>query len=327
MFRSAAFLALALIGASACGRAGAADSAAPLELERTIPLPGVSGRIDHLAFDSKRQVLFIGEVGAGALDAIDLNSGRRLGHVEHLQEPQGVAYLAALDQVAVASGGDGTVRFYKAVDLAPVGMVKLDGDADNLRVAPRTGLLIAADSQGFSVIDPAKRSIVTHATVGGHPEGFQIDGSGTRVVANIPDQRRIVVVDLVAGKVTASWSQGSLMNFPMALSGTTAAAVFRAPSQLLVFDSESGKALARPGACGDSDDLFFDAKRSRLYVSCGAGEVQVFDAKPGYGSLGTVKTRSGARTSLFVPALDRLLVAARASGGQDAAILVLQPKD
>jgi hypothetical protein len=131
---------------------------APLVLERTIPLPGVAGRIDHMAVDLKRGTLFIGEVGAGALDAIDLKSGRRIGRVEHLKEPQGVAYLEALDQVAVASGGDGAVRFYKAADLAPVGAVQLDGDADNLRVGP-DGMLVAADSRGFAVIDPVRRVV------------------------------------------------------------------------------------------------------------------------------------------------------------------------
>jgi hypothetical protein len=143
----------------------------------------------------------------------------------------------------------------------------------------------------------------------------------------VPDQRRIVGVDLATGKVSSSWSQGSLMNFPMArASSGVAAAVFRAPPQLLVFDSASGRALARIGACGDSDDLFFDQKRSRLYVSCGSGDVQTFDgAGAAYRSLGTVATRSGARTSLFVPAFDRLFVAARAGAGRDAAILVLRP--
>jgi hypothetical protein len=299
---------------------------APLVLERTIPLPAVAGRIDHMAVDLRRGTLFIGEVGAGALDALDLKSGRRIGRVEHLKEPQGVAYLEALDQVAVADGGDGAVRFYKAADLAPVGAVQLDGDADNLRLTA-DGMLVAADSRGFAVIDPVRRAVVSRATVGGHPEGFQLDSSGTRVIANVPDQRRIVGVDLATGKVSSSWSEGSLMNFPMALASSgVAAAVFRAPPQLLVLDSASGRALARIGACGDSDDLFFDQKRSRLYVSCGSGVVQtVGGAGAAYRSLGTVATRRGARTSLFVPAFDRLFVAAPAAAGRDAAILVLRP--
>ena len=46
--------------------------------------------------------------------------------------------------------------------------------------------------------------------------------------------------------------------------------------------------------------------------------------------LSLLKTASGARTSLFVPDLDRLFVAARAGYfglGSDAALLVLRPID
>jgi hypothetical protein len=319
-----AFAGMLLISSSGPG-ALAEEPSASLQLERAIPLPGVEGRIDHMTVDVRRQVLFIAEVGAGALDAVNLETGARVGRVEHLEEPQGVAFLQALDQVAVACGGDGTVRFYEASDLRPVGVVKLEGDADNLRLDQRTGMLIAADGKGFSLIDPIHREVMSHVIVGAHPEGFQIDEAGARLVANVPDQRRIVVVDPTTKQITASWDQKSAMNFPMALSGTTAAAVFRAPAQLIVLDLETAASLAQVSACGDSDDLFFDGRRSRLYVTCGAGRVQVFDAKDHYRSLGVLNTRSGARTSLFVPAFDRLFVAARAADGQPASILVLRP--
>jgi hypothetical protein len=42
-------------------------------------------------------------------------------------------------------------------------------------------------------------------------------------------------------------------------------------------------------------------------------------------TLAGVTTRQGARTGLFVPELDRLVVAARASGKEGAALLVLRP--
>ena len=72
-----------------------------------------------------------------------------------------------------------------------------------------------------------------------------------------------------------------------------------------------------------------DGKRRRVYVSCGDGNV---DAWQQDGSnlrrMTLLKTASGARTSLFVPDLDRLFVAARAGyfgSGADAAILVMRP--
>ncbi len=77
--------------------------------------------------------------------------------------------------------------------------------------------------------------------------------------------------------------------------------------------------------CGDSDDVFFDAKRNRLYVSCGAGFVDVIDASGGYKRLARIPTAQGARISLFVPELDRLFLAVRASSGEAAAIWIYHP--
>jgi hypothetical protein len=61
-------------------------------------------------------------------------------------------------------------------------------------------------------------------------------------------------------------------------------------------------------------------------VSCGAGAVDVVQTRPAYVSIARTQTRSGARTSLFVPELDRLFVAARAGGSSEAAVLVYRPR-
>ena len=320
------FAAVALAAATACA---AAEDVAPLAVERTIALPGVGGRIDHLAVDLKRGRLFVAEVGGGGLDQVDLASGSRLHRVEGLKEPQGVAYLPALDQVVVANGGDGTVRFYAGEDLSPVGSVQVEGDADNVRFLQASGLVVVADGKGLVLIDPVRRQVVGRADLGAHPEGFQIDQAAQRAYVNMPAQRRIAVVDLAARRQIGSWPTGALFaNYPLALSDGVVAAVFRAPARLLVLEAATGRTLANLGACGDSDDVHFDARRGRLYVTCGAGVVEVF-ARDGatWRSLGRTETRSGARTALYVPELDRLFVAARAREGQGASILVVRPLD
>src|ERR1700693_3262548 len=91
---------------SAKGRA-----AVQLELERTIALPNVSGRIDHLAVDVPHQRLFVAELGNGSVDRIDLASGERR-RIEGLKEPQGLAYLPDHDELVVASAGGGGVRCF-----------------------------------------------------------------------------------------------------------------------------------------------------------------------------------------------------------------------
>jgi hypothetical protein len=101
---------------------------------------------------------------------------------------------------------------------------------------------------------------------------------------------------------------------------------FRNPAELAVFAMADGKPVANAETCGDVDDLFVDAKRSRVYVSCGAGYVDVFQIDGvTYRRSTRIPTAVGARTSLFVPELDRLLVAVRAGQAGPAAIWMFKP--
>jgi hypothetical protein len=79
--------------------------------------------------------------------------------------------------------------------------------------------------------------------------------------------------------------------------------------------------------CGDADDVYFDQSRKRLYVVCGAGMVDVFQqGAAGFDHLAGITTRHKARTGLFVPELDRLIVAAPAEAkGTPASLIVLRP--
>ena len=87
-----------------------------------------------------------------------------------------------------------------------------------------------------------------------------------------------------------------------------------------------GHVVAKAETCGDADDVFVDRKRRRVYVSCGQGAVDVLESdEQGYRRLAHVPTIPGARTSLFVPELDRLFVAVRAESNEPAAIWVFRP--
>jgi hypothetical protein len=300
-----------------------------LELERTIALPNVSGRIDHLAVDVPHQRLFVAELGNGSVDSIDLSSGERR-RIEGLKEPQGLAYLPDRNELVVASAGDGTVRFFDASSLALIGSLSLGDDADNVRVDPKAGQVVVGYGSGaLAIIDPAHRAVVRTIALGGHPEGFQIDGQAREAFVNVPDAHKIVVVDLVSGRVLANWRATHFSNFPMALSEASGVVgmVYRIPARLVVVEAASGAAKVDLPTCDDADDLYFDDKRHRIYASCGSGAIDVFEQAGGrYITSAHVETRSGARTSMFVPAFDRLFVAAPTdSHGQDAALLVYRP--
>jgi hypothetical protein len=102
--------------------------------------------------------------------------------------------------------------------------------------------------------------------------------------------------------------------------------VFRGPPTLMAIASPEGHIAAQLATCGDADDVFVDARRNRIYVSCGEGVVDVIEPQQeGYARVAQVTTVPGARTALFVPELDRLFVAVRARSGEPAAIWVFHP--
>ncbi|MBV8850288.1 MAG: hypothetical protein JOZ16_11970 [Methylobacteriaceae bacterium] len=112
-------------------------------------------------------------------------------------------------------------------------------------------------------------------------------------------------------------------NFPMALDENRqrVLVMFRNPARLAAFAMSDGSLLAKTDACSDADDLFVDATRQRIYVSCGEGFIDVFEWYGGkYLRTEHIATAAGARTSLFVPELDRLFLAVRATWTEPAAI-------
>jgi hypothetical protein len=315
---------LLMSGGSAQPRA----EAQPLVMERRIALHNVAGRIDHLAVDPARQRLFVAELGNGSVEALDLVSGRSLGRIARLREPQGLGYVQGRDELAVATGGDGMLRFYRAADLRPVGSLELGEDADNVRVDRQSGRVVVGYGKALAVVDPATRAVVRTIALPAHPEGFQVQDG--RALVNLPGADAVAVVDLEHGRELARWrSPGPHFNFPLALDsdGDLIAVVYRLPAKLVLFRAASGQVEQKLDTCGDADDVFFDNARKRLYVVCGGGAVDVFDkARAGYAPAGRVPTRGGARTGVFSPQLDRLYVAVRASGDQSAAVWAFRPQ-
>jgi hypothetical protein len=181
----------------------------------------------------------------------------------------------------------------------------------------------------LAVIDPVTRSKVGDIPLKAHPESFQIDPDTSQIFVNVPEAHAVAVVDCVARMQTASWPmarQGG--NFPMALDHARRRVfvVFRSPAELGIFSMTDGKLITTQETCGDADDVFIDAKRDRVYVSCGAGFLDVFEMNAGVPRhTARIPTVAGARTSLFVPEFDRLFVAARASSGAAADIWVFRP--
>jgi YVTN family beta-propeller protein len=316
-------VALVFVVAAAWAPGSAAE---PLRLEAKIPLGQVAGRIDHMAFDLARRRLLVAELGNDSVGVVDVEARQVVHRIAGLRHPQGVGYLPSLDLLLVANATDGSVHLFKGPQYAQAGRLDLGRDADNVRVdAAANRVLVGYGDGAIAAIDPASRRSVLDVPLPAHPESFQLDAGSHRIYVNLPDTKSIAVVDPATNKA-ASWPMQAGGNFPMALrpSAQHVVVVFRRPAKLGVFAMADGASVASPDTCGDADDVFDDAKRNRLYVSCGDGAIDVFDGKD-YRRLARIPTVAGARTALFVPELDRLYLAVRASSSEPAAIWVFVP--
>jgi DNA-binding beta-propeller fold protein YncE len=310
---------------------GRAEDPAPLVLEAKIPLGAVAGRIDHFAFDPQRQLLFVAELGNDSVGIVDLKERKVQHRITGLSEPQGVAYHPATTTLYVANAGDGSLRLYQAPAFRLLGTIALGADADNIRIDPwRNRIIVGYGKGGLAVIDPASRRKIADMPLDGHPESFQFDETGSRIFVNVPDASRIAGLDAVSGRqVSILESAGASSNFAMAVDADEhrVMVVFRNPARLVVFGTETGERVASVETCRDADDVFVDPRRQRIYVSCGEGVIDVLArSTAGYERIARIPTIAGARTSLFVPATDRLYLGVRATAAEPAAIWVFRPQ-
>jgi hypothetical protein len=301
----------------------------PLLLEKEIPLPGVEGRIDHFSVDVPGQRLFIAALENGSVEILDTRRGERAAEIKGLEEPQGVYYDFKTGRLYVATGGDGKLRIYDGKSLTVQETLGFGGDADNVRYDEQTGNIWVGYGNGGIAIANAAGQNVGSVAFDSHPESFQFEPNGERVYVNVPKQFGIAVVDRKKRAVVAKWGLGvQFGNYPMALDDAHKRLFVgcRLPAKLVVLDTTSGRIVASLSTIGDTDDIFYDGDRQVVYVIGGEGAVEVVRQRDPdhYEPERRIATAPGARTGLFVPALNRLFVAVAHRGLQSAKVLVYE---
>jgi DNA-binding beta-propeller fold protein YncE len=291
-----------------------------LHMEVKIPLPGVSGRIDHLAYDTTGHRLFVAALGNNSVEVVDMTIRKQLHSITGLHEPQGVQYLPGIDRLVVANGGDGACVFYDGKSYTEVGRVALGDDADNVRF-DGSRVYVGYGSGGIAVIDPATMKKLGELALKGHPESFQL-GDSNEVFINVPDASEIVAGDLGNQNARNHWkNNGASANFPMALDhqGGRLFVAYRHPAQLRILDCRTGAVKISVSCVGDADDVFYDKASGLVFVSGGEGYIDVFR---GTVLVNHIATRKGARTCLWLPGERKLVLAVPARGGDEAALWV-----
>jgi DNA-binding beta-propeller fold protein YncE len=311
-----------------------------LSLKSQIPLPKVNGRIDHLSVDVKGQRLFVAAVENHTLEVIDLKSGHRVHTIADLAEPQGVFYDASTNRLFVACGTDGATKIFDGTTFQVLATVKFPDDADNIRYDARGKRVIvgyagakqlrkrAEGTGGLGFLD-SNGNRTGDVVIDAHPESFRLEESGNRIFVNVPDKKEIEVIDIGNLTVLDRWPVTSAQgNFPMTLDEAHHRLFVATwtPSRMLVFDTQTGKEIAAGETAGPSDDLFYDSRRSRVYVLTGAGFLEVFQDRDHnhFDRIAHYPTPPHTQTGLFVPEWAELFAASQGQGGQDAEIRVYE---
>ena len=325
-----------------------------LVLKNSIPMANVNGRMDHLGVDVKGQRLFATAFDNHTLEVIDLKAGQQVHTIANLEQPQSVFYDASTNHLFVPSGDDGTVKIFDGSTFHLLQTANLSSDADNIRYDARSKRIVVGfggekflfgkvvrgkGDGGLALLDSTGKK-TGEIAVDAHPESFQLEKSGTRVFVNVPDRHEIQVADLAKGGVLAHWPVSCTDNFPMTLDEAHHRLFVscRMPTSLMVFDTESGKAVASLDTAS-SDDIFYDANKGRVYVlgqaiesgvrgAVGPGSIDVFQQNDPdhYTKIANVPTGWGAWTGFFVAEWGELFVAARRQGEQSAEILVYETR-
>lgn len=304
-----------------------------LKLVREISLPNVKGRVDHLDIDVQNQVVFVAALGNNTVEVADMKTGKVLHTIMGLSEPQGLAYIARHHELFVANGGTGECSFYNTANWQKTASIKYDDDADDARYdADADQIYVGYGSGGIGIIDAATHKQIADIKLPAHPESFQPDAKANRLWVNLPGAGMIGVCDIKQHNLVDKWKKLlPRANFPMAYDAGQHRVIvgYRVPATLKVLDSYTGKEIFSSGMAGDADDLYWDDKTKQILVSGGSGSVNVFKqtGPATYKEVANIPTRDGARTSLWVPELRLFILAARATDGKPAALLIYRLAD
>ena len=305
-----------------------------LELTQTIVLKGKAGKLDHLALDAKRERLFLANTANGTLDVVDLKEGKLLKQLKGQTGIQGIAYASDLDRVFVGLGGGGLCNVFGGDKYQLLKTIKFSGDADNVRYDPATHLtFVAHDEKALGVIDAKTYAVSPDLKLPGAAEGFQIETGRPRLYLTIPSPSQVLVIDTEKKDIVAT--------YPMKLASGGHPLVIdegnkrifvgcRTEPMVVVLDSETGKEITSVAIPKDIDDLHYDAKRKKLYASCGEGFLAVIRqvSADKYEVEDKIATVKQAKTSLFAPESNRLYLAVPRQPNQEGPeIRVYKVKD
>jgi DNA-binding beta-propeller fold protein YncE len=309
-----------------------AQAKPPLKLVATTPLPGFSGDFDHFGVDLKGNRLFLTAEEHQSVEVFDLKTGRRIHSITGFEEPHAMVYLPESGRLIVTDGNEkaGMVRVVDGKDYKFVDTIQLPPNVDAGAYNPvkqqyyaEVGGGAQAKTHLLSVIDTKTfQHVGDIALPGNRSEAMAIDRAGKKLYVNLTGTDEVGVVDLDTRQLVARWPvPDAHVENSMALDEPNHRLFIatRQPAKFFVYNTDTGKVVTVLPCAGFNDDMWLDTARKRIYVT-GSETTSVFEQQDAdhYRSIAEVPTGYRARTSVFVPSLNRLYVAVSAKGKPEA---------
>jgi DNA-binding beta-propeller fold protein YncE len=320
-----------------CGIAMKAQEKPPLKLIATTPMPGFTGDFDHFGLDLKGNRLFLASEDQKTVEVFDLRTGQRIHSIGGFGQPLTMAFLPESNRLIVADGGD-----TDAVDLVDcekyeiIDTIKLGPGVDHGVYNPlnkyfyvenggrpdgKSHVLTIIDTQSF------KRVGEVPGLPGNSHEGMVIDREGKKLYVNLTGTDEVGVIDLETRQLNARWPLPDVhVAHAIALDEPNHRlfTATRKPPQFIVLDIDTGKVVTALPCVGVNSDMSFDSARKRIYVT-GSETASVFVQRDAdhYVHIAEVPTAYRAKSSIFVPELNRLYIAASGKGKPDAKLQLL----
>jgi DNA-binding beta-propeller fold protein YncE len=317
----------------------AAQMNSPLRLIRTIPMPGFEGcDFDHFDYDLKTNRLFLAAEDHKTVEVFNLRTGEHLRSISGFEQPHAIVYLPDSNQliVTVGNAGLGMCKLVSGNTYEITDTMKLPPGADNAVFDPATQYCYVesrspdsgTDHNLLNIIDTRTFKLIGEISLPGKvSQAMAIGNSAKKLFINLATTNEVGVVDLQTRQVVARWPvpEASVQD-ALALDETNHRVfiVWRKPPRFIAFNTDTGSVVANLPCVGVNDDMFFDAKQRRIYVT-GDGTSSVFQQQDPdhYEHIAEVPTGFQGKTGLFVPELDRLYIELSGAAKPEAKLALL----
>ena len=310
------------------------EPASTLELVRTIPMPGITGRFDSFGIDVKGHRLFVTPLDHKTVEVYDLKTGKLIHSIPGIEKAHAVLYRGDLDEIFVTDGPAGSLKIFKGDKYELVKAVEQLAQPDGILYDPATHYLFIITGGENAKLDYSLISVVetdkgTHLgdirIEGGTMEEMRLEKSSARLFVVNREKNRIEVIDSKKRTILTSWPL-TLGKLPVGLAIDESAHrlfVGCRSEVIVVLDSTSGKEITSVPISKGIDGMVFDPATKRIYSEANTGAIDVYEEVDAdhYRSLGTTPIGSPAKPGLLVPELSRYFVAVPQHDNMDAAIL------